>query len=58
MKNNNQHELSTKEDKNIKYALLLLEDNSKKLKLIDKLNSCIDRVLNDKLKHDLKDDFL
>ena len=41
MSDSKERNLSTKEDKKIKYTLLLLEDNDQKLVLIEKLRACV-----------------
>ena len=37
-------ELLTKQEKEIKYSLLVLEDNRKKLNVIDELNFCTNQI--------------
>ena len=44
MSDSKERNLSTKEDKKIKYTLLLLEDNDQKLALIEKLRACMDKM--------------
>ena len=44
MSSNKEKSVSTKEDKKIKYIMLLIEDNTNKLKLIDIIVSCIKKL--------------
>ena len=47
-------ELPTKQDKEIKYSLLVLEDNKKKLNAIEELNFCINEVTKASIDDDVK----
>ena len=44
MSRNKEKPLSTKEDKKIKHTILLIEDNANKLKSIDIIASCIEKI--------------
>ena len=44
MSSNKEKPLSAKEDKKIKYTLLLIKDNANKLKSIDIIAPCVEKI--------------
>ena len=58
MSSNKEKLLSTKEDKKINYTMLLIKDNTNKLKSIDIIISCIEKIKKESISKGTKIDII